>query len=170
LSPTLALKLVDAGSSTSIGRSSTRAYPHRQRSARTNRHRQNGSLSPTTGLRTSALALTHYGFPSRLIAFQYSGEGFALLGKAIQITASQLAESMKTMVFEPLGMTRSSFVWETRFEDDAAVGTGKFGSARRTHPSARRARLSSLQTTANDYARFLDAIAQGTGLKPERGD
>ncbi len=100
--------------------------------------------------------------------FQYSGEGFVFLGKAIEaITNQPLAQSMKTLVFETLGMTRSSFVWETRFDDDDAVGSGRFGDARRrSQPRVARA-PSSLQTTADDYAHFLEAIAQGTGLKPE---
>ena len=74
---------------------------------------------------------------------------------------------MKTLVFDPLQMTRSSFIWETRFEDDAAVGHGRFGELRkRSRPRLARA-SSSLQTTANDYARFLLAIQQGTGLRSE---
>jgi CubicO group peptidase (beta-lactamase class C family) len=126
-------------------------------------------LSHTTGLQNERIGSDSLRFSfapgSR---FQYSGEGFVFLGKAIEaITAGPLAQAMKTLVLEPLGMTRSSFVWETRFEDDAAVGTGKFGDARqRTRPRVARA-PSSLQTTADDYARFLEAIAHGTGLDPE---
>src|SRR5204862_6822309 len=126
-------------------------------------------LSHTTGLqneRTGSDSL-RFSFPPGT-RFQYSGEGFVFLGKAIEaITGHPLAESMKTLVLDPLGMTRSSFTWETRFDDDAAVGHGRFGEARkRTRPRVARA-PSSLQTTANDYARFLVAIAQGVGLKPE---
>ena len=126
-------------------------------------------LSHTTGLqneRTGSDTL-RFSFPPGT-RFQYSGEGFVFLGRAIEaITGHPLAESMKTLVLDPLGMTRSSFTWETRFDDDAAVGHGRFGDARkRTRPRVARA-PSSLQTTANDYARFLVAIAQGTDLKPE---
>ena len=100
--------------------------------------------------------------------FQYSGEGYALLGKAIEaITGQSLADAIKNLVFDPLSMTRSSFVWESRFADDAAVGRGPFGETRSpTRPKVARA-PSSLQTTAADYARFLTAIVDTNGLKPQ---
>ena len=126
-------------------------------------------LAHTTGLQNERIGSDSLRFSfAPGTRFQYSGEGFVFLGKAIEaITNQPLAQSMKTLVFEPLGMTRSSFVWETRFDDDDAVGSGRFGNARRrSQPRVARA-PSSLQTTADDYARFLEAIAQGTGLKPE---
>jgi len=126
-------------------------------------------LAHTTGLQNERVGSDSLRFSfAPGTRFQYSGEGFVFLGKAIEsISAQPLAQAMKTLVFEPLGMTRSSFVWETRFDDDAAVGSGRFGDTRRrSQPHVARA-PSSLQTTADDYARFLEAIAQGTGLKPE---
>lgn len=126
-------------------------------------------LSHTTGLqneRTGSDSL-HFSFTPGT-RFQYSGEGFVFLGKAIEaITGHPLAESMKTLVFDPLGMTRSSFVWETRFDDDAAIGHGRFGDARKRNGALVARAPSSLLTTAADYARFMVGIAQGTGLKPE---
>ncbi|HJP60421.1 MAG TPA: serine hydrolase [Gemmatimonadaceae bacterium] len=100
--------------------------------------------------------------------FQYSGEGYRLLGKAIEaITGKSLADAMKALVFDPLAMTRSSFVWESRFADDAAIGHGPFAEPRKpTRPTVARA-PSSLQTTVNDYARFLRAIFDTTGLRPQ---
>ena len=100
--------------------------------------------------------------------FQYSGEGYRLLGKAIEaITGKSLADAMKALVFDPLAMTWSSFVWESRFADDAAIGHGSFAESRKpTRPTAARA-PSSLQTTVNDYARFLRAIFDTTGLRPQ---
>lgn len=100
--------------------------------------------------------------------FQYSGEAFALLGKAIEaITGKSIADAMRTLVLDPLAMTRSSFEWETRFADDVAVGHGPFGEPRnRARPPVARA-ASGLRTTAGDYARFLRAILDTTGLRPE---
>ena len=100
--------------------------------------------------------------------FQYSGEGYALLGKAIEaVTGQSLAVAIKGLVFDPLSMTRSSFVWESRFADDAAAGRGPFGEARKpTRPTVARA-PSSLQTTAADYARFLAAVVDTVGLQPQ---
>jgi CubicO group peptidase (beta-lactamase class C family) len=100
--------------------------------------------------------------------FQYSGEGYIYLGRAIeQIMQMPLAAAMDQLVFRPLGMGRSSFVWEKRFDNNAAVGHGSFGELRRpTRPSVARA-PSSLHTTALDYGTFLLAILQGTGLKAQ---
>ena len=126
-------------------------------------------LSHTTGLqneRHGADSLRFSFDPGT--RFQYSGEGYAVLGKAIEaITGQSLSDAIKTLVFDPLSMTRSSFVWETRFADDAAIGRGPFGETRKpTRPTVARA-PSSLQTTVADYARFLTAILDTNGLRPQ---
>jgi CubicO group peptidase (beta-lactamase class C family) len=97
--------------------------------------------------------------------FQYSGEGYTYLGRVIEeITGMPLAAAMDRLVFRPLGMRRSSFVWEKRFDDNAAVGHGFFGEPRRaTRPLVGRA--STLQTTAADFGTFLVEILRGTGLQ-----
>lgn len=126
-------------------------------------------LSHTTGLqneRHGADSLRFSFDPGT--RFQYSGEGYALLGKAIEvITGQSLSDAIKNLVFDPLSMTRSSFVWETRFADDAAIGRGPFGETRKpTRPTVARA-PSSLQTTVADYAHFLTAILDTNGLRPQ---
>ena len=126
-------------------------------------------LSHTSGLQNERIGNDSLRFSFTPGArFQYSGEGYVFLGKAIEsITGRPLAEAVKTLVFDPLAMNRSSFVWETLFENDAAVGHGRFGEARkRTRPRVARA-PSSLQTTVSDYARFLQAIINGTGLQSQ---
>ena len=72
--------------------------------------------------------------------FQYSGEGYLFLGRVIEeIMRMPLGAAMERLVFRPLGMRRSSFVWEKRFGDNAAVGHGSFGEPRRaTRPSPSR--------------------------------
>ena len=125
-------------------------------------------LSHTTGLQNE-----RYGDDSLRFSFdpgtrfQYSGEGYSLLGKAIEsITGNSLNDAMKALVFDPLAMTHSSFVWESRFAGDAAIGHGPLAEPRKpTRPTIARA-PSSLQTTVNDYARFLQAIFDTTGLGP----
>jgi len=55
--------------------------------------------------------------------FAYSGEGIALLQLVVEnVTKRGLKELMDERVFGPLKMTRSSMVWESRFEDDYANG------------------------------------------------
>ena len=54
-------------------------------------------------------------------AYGYSGEGFVFLQKAIErVTGRSLEELARREVFQPLGMTRSSFVWQERFAGNAA--------------------------------------------------
>jgi CubicO group peptidase (beta-lactamase class C family) len=126
-------------------------------------------LSHTTGLQNERHGddSLHFSFDPGT-RFQYSGEGYRLLGKAIEaITGKSLADAMQAMVFDPLAMTRSSFVWESRFADDAAIGHGSFAESRKpTRPTVARA-PSSLQTTVTDYARFLRAVFDTTGLRPQ---
>jgi CubicO group peptidase (beta-lactamase class C family) len=88
--------------------------------------------------------------------FQYSGEGFQYLQRVLeQLTQRTLADLVRVEVFEPLGMARSSFVWEERFAANAAIGHGG-GLLPRTPGRPHSARApSSLHTTASDYARLL---------------
>jgi CubicO group peptidase (beta-lactamase class C family) len=53
--------------------------------------------------------------------YGYSGEGFVFLQKTVErVTGRSLDELARREVFEPLGMTRSSYVWQERFADNAA--------------------------------------------------
>jgi CubicO group peptidase (beta-lactamase class C family) len=100
--------------------------------------------------------------------FSYSGEGFVYLQRVIEhITGEPLDSVMKKMVFDPLGMTGSSYVWQEKYEKLAAF---KHNSAHRvlgrnkvTEANA----AASLKTTASDYAKFVIAVMNGTGLKRE---
>jgi CubicO group peptidase (beta-lactamase class C family) len=99
--------------------------------------------------------------------FSYSGEGFVYLQTVVeQITGKPLNEVMQELVFTPLGMASSSYVWRPAF--DALTATGHDFAA---HPTAlwkpdRAVSASSLNTTAYDYALFVAAVLNGAGLKP----
>lgn len=126
-------------------------------------------LSHTTGLQNERIGNDTLRLSFRPGSkFEYSGEGYVYLGRVIEeIMQLPLAAAIEQLVFRPLGMRRSSFVWENRFADNAAVGHGSFGELRRpTRPSIGRA-PSSLHTTAVDYGAFLLAVLQGTGLKAQ---
>ncbi len=94
--------------------------------------------------------------------FSYSGEGYVYLQKAIEQVCGESLETLASrLVFEPLGMTRSSFIWQDRFSlNYAAPHTAAghrfedgFAGQRVTSANA----AGSLCTTAEDYARFLQA-------------
>jgi CubicO group peptidase (beta-lactamase class C family) len=100
--------------------------------------------------------------------FSYSGEGFVFLAKAVeQITGQSLNDFMQQMVFTPLGMTSSSYVWRSDYDARTAIGYDKDGKAHDKWKPKEANPASSLQTTAEDYARFVTALLNGKGLKPD---
>jgi CubicO group peptidase (beta-lactamase class C family) len=100
--------------------------------------------------------------------FAYSGEGIDLLQLVVEtITKRPLEELMQERVFGPFGMTRSSMVWQERFDSDFAKGYDEhgrlLGEQRRTRADA----AGSLLTTIGDFARFLQAVVEGKRLTGE---
>ncbi len=100
--------------------------------------------------------------------FAYSGEGILLLQMVVEtVTKKPLDELMQERVFGPLGMTRTSMVWQQRFESDYANGYDEYGRSlgpqRRTHADA----AGSMQTTVSDFARFMQAVMAGKRLNPK---
>src|SRR5262249_26786218 len=56
-------------------------------------------------------------------AFSYSGEGFVYLQRVVeQIESKPLNDVMAELVFNPLGMTSSSYVWRADFDELTATG------------------------------------------------
>jgi len=93
---------------------------------------------------------THYG---------YSGEGIVLAQFVVEkVTGKSATQLMQEELYGPLKMTRSSMVWEPRFESDFANGYDEYGRSlgpeRRKSPNA----AGSMQTTPRDYALFLSAL------------
>jgi CubicO group peptidase (beta-lactamase class C family) len=97
--------------------------------------------------------------------FSYSGEGFVFLQRIIEHLTYQSLEALaQSYVFEPLGMTSSSFTWQSSFAQNIAVGHTDIGIALdKFTPQVGNAAYS-LHTTAEDYARFMLAMARGEGL------
>jgi len=100
--------------------------------------------------------------------YAYSGEGIDLLQLVVEtLTKKPLEELMQTHVFQPFGMTRTSMVWQDRFEDDYANGYDEYGRLlgpqKRTSADA----AGSMKTTIGDFARFMLAVMQGKKLKKE---
>ena len=100
--------------------------------------------------------------------FSYSGEGFVYLQKVVeQITGKPLNEYMIEAVFQPLGMASSSYVWRPDFDPRTATPHDAAGLPGDTFKPKEANAASSLHTTAGDYALFVEALLNGTGLKPE---
>jgi CubicO group peptidase (beta-lactamase class C family) len=97
--------------------------------------------------------------------YSYSGEGINLLQFVIEeATGREVGEMMQARVFTPLGMRRTSMVWQPAFEGDYAVGFDEDGKdlGYRKRTSARAA--GSAATTLRDVARFVQAVLGGQGL------
>lgn len=100
--------------------------------------------------------------------FAYSGEGIELLQQVVEtVTGEPLEELMRRRIFEPFGMTRSSMVWQERFESDYANGYDEWGRSLGPERRPKAAAAGSMQTTLKDFAGFLEAVMQGKGLQRE---
>lgn len=100
--------------------------------------------------------------------YAYSGEGIDLLQLIVEtVTGKPLEELMESRVFQPLGMTRTSMVWQVRFESDYANGYDEYGRSlgpeRRTKADA----AGSMQTTLRDFTRLVQAVENGEGLEKQ---
>ena len=103
--------------------------------------------------------------------FGYSGEGFVYLQKVVEkITGKPINEIMIERVLKPLGMTNSSYVWQASFATHVALPHNESGKAGSKYRPQQANMAYSLQTTAEDYARFIQAILTPKGLKENTVD
>ncbi len=107
--------------------------------------------------------------------WSYSGEGIVYLSRVVEkITGMSLEDFMQQTVLKPLGMNASSYIWLARFDstksyrhNDLGKLTGRTGKgdsgleAVKDDGNA----AASLSTNAADYAKFIIAVLNGTGLK-----
>lgn len=100
--------------------------------------------------------------------FSYSGEGFVYLAKVVeQVTGEPFEAFMKKTVFDPLGMTNSSYIWQDKYERLKADRHNFIGKPAGLNKVTEANAAASLNTTASDYGKFVAAILQGSGLKKE---
>jgi CubicO group peptidase (beta-lactamase class C family) len=98
--------------------------------------------------------------------FSYSGEGFVYLQKVVErLTGQPMNEVMRKEVFAPLGMASSTYVWQDELEPRLANGHSQFGQPLPQFKRSDANAAASLRTTPSDYAKFVIAILNGTGLK-----
>lgn len=125
-------------------------------------------LSHTTGLpnwRNNDVPFkTHFPPGKR---FSYSGEGFVWLQRVVEETTGESINAlMQQLVFGPLRMRDSSYVWrpefDTNYADPHDAAVSPWTKARPAIANT----AHSLQTTASDYGRFVKAALSGALLKP----
>lgn len=98
--------------------------------------------------------------------FAYSGEGIALLQVVVEaVTKKPLQELMQQHVFGPLGMSRTSMIWQDRFDGDYANGYDEYGRSLGPQRRTRADAAGSMQTTISDFAKFMQAVMAGKLLQ-----
>lgn len=97
--------------------------------------------------------------------YSYSGEGFTFLQRVFEEKSGKtLEELMQEKIFALYGMTTSSYRWQPRFEANYCWGHDKAGKVREKDKDNEPRAPSTLETTPEDYARFLSGVLQGKGL------
>lgn len=91
--------------------------------------------------------------------FSYSGEGIVWLQNAIEaIEGTPFDQVARKLLFEPLDMKNSSFIWESRFESNFATPHDELMFPSGKWKPEKTNAAGSLQTNAVDYARFLQEL------------
>ena len=100
--------------------------------------------------------------------YGYSGEGIYLLQFVVeQITGRDLVDLAQEYVFQPLDMNMTSFVWQDRFEGSRAFGHYKKKKMVPTKKRDKSNAAGSVETTPEDYAKFMQAVLKRQGLSSE---
>jgi CubicO group peptidase (beta-lactamase class C family) len=99
--------------------------------------------------------------------FSYSGEGIVYLQRVVEtITKEPFDSFMQRMVFTPLHMTQSSYLWQPAYETQKAWGHTDAGTVFRRRKPERPVAAATLHTTATDLGRFLSALLSDPIARP----
>ena len=98
--------------------------------------------------------------------YSYSGEGLTFLQVVLErLTKKPLEDLMREKVFGPYGMATSSYTWQPRFEGNFCHGHDEAGKVLEKDKDNAARSASTLETTPEDYTRFLGAILNRRGLR-----
>ncbi|WP_420141211.1 serine hydrolase domain-containing protein [Sphingomonas sp.] len=97
--------------------------------------------------------------------YAYSGEGISLLQFGIERGLGlSVEEELQRRFFHPLGMSRTSLVWQDSFGTNLADGWDESGKVERHDDRSRVRAAGSMDTTIADLARMAAAMVRGYGL------
>lgn len=101
--------------------------------------------------------------------FQYSGEGFEYLRKAVEKKFNKSLEQLANeLLFVPLKMEDTHYYWtKTTDENRYAVESDKMGKPIKFEKYYTANAAANLLTTVEDYSKFLVHILDGAGLSPK---
>jgi CubicO group peptidase (beta-lactamase class C family) len=98
--------------------------------------------------------------------YSYSGEGLHLLQFVIeQITGRGLEDMAQEKIFKPLDMKMTSYVWQKRFENNYCNGHTVNQEPLPKDKEDEAGAAGSMETTPEDYSKFLTAFMNHTLLK-----
>lgn len=98
--------------------------------------------------------------------FSYSGEGFVYLSRVVaKITGMPFQAYVESSVLKPLGMTNSSLSWQEGYSKQKTFSHDLLGAPSGQGEGAQPNAAASLHTTSADYAKFVIAVLDGTGVK-----
>lgn len=106
--------------------------------------------------------------------FSYSGEGMILLQFAIENGRKSkglgfdVGDLVRTNVFEPLGMKRSSLMWRADFAGNLADGWNDKGEPQPHDQRSKVRAAGSMDTTIDDLSKFAAALVSGKACRPHR--
>lgn len=94
--------------------------------------------------------------------FSYSGEGYVWLQRVVEhLKEKSLEELAQEYVFQPLGMSRTSYVFPEDFEENFSLSFNKNGKEFSKNKIKNGNAAASLQTTSYDFGLFLEALLGG---------
>ena len=101
--------------------------------------------------------------------YQYSGEGFEYLRKAIEKKFNKNLEQLaKEYVFQPIGMSDTSYIWnEKKMADRIVIGYDKEGKPYDVVKNKTASAADDLVTSMEDYSKFLVSIMNNDLLSKE---
>lgn len=101
--------------------------------------------------------------------YQYSGEGFEYLRKALEKKFGKpLEELAKELIFKPLKMKDTNYIWDQN-TDESRFTIG-YNEKREPYPIEKNKTANAaddLHTTIQDYSNFMVGVMKGNLLKPE---
>jgi CubicO group peptidase (beta-lactamase class C family) len=103
--------------------------------------------------------------------YSYSGEGLCYLQFVLeQRTGKTLEELMREKLYQPLHMTQTSYTWQPRFETNYCFGHSATGQVFPKDKDNAPRSASTLETTLQDYSRFMAGVLQQKILRPSSYD
>lgn len=101
--------------------------------------------------------------------YQYSGEGFEYLRKALEKKFGKTLEKLaQELIFQPLKMKDTSYIWDKNTDEARFVtGYNEKGEAYPIEKSTTANAADDLHTTVEDYGNFMVSIMKGKNLKPD---